>query len=94
MVQQIVCGAISGPDHGSDRTLEVGDRDRSLKDTDAVIVSGLFSFSEDSFHGVYGRGRTGPTFSPALFYIGEGPERFEKVFGEIGVVWVVPMNGV
>jgi hypothetical protein len=28
-------------------------------------------------------------FSPALFYIGEGPERFESAFAEIGPVWGV-----
>jgi len=33
---------------------------------------------------------SGSTFSPALFYIGEGPERFEVAFKEIGAVWVVP----
>jgi hypothetical protein len=26
----------------------------------------------------------------ALFYVGEGPERFEKAFAGIGAVWVVP----
>jgi hypothetical protein len=34
--------------------------------------------------------RTGPTFSPALFYIGNDPERFEICFAGIGPVWVVP----
>jgi hypothetical protein len=29
-------------------------------------------------------------FSPALFYVGERPGRFEKAFKGIGVVWVVP----
>ena len=33
---------------------------------------------------------SGPTFSPALFYVGERPERFEKAFSGIGAVWVVP----
>ena len=33
---------------------------------------------------------SGPTFSPALFYVGERPERFEKAFKGIGVVWEVP----
>jgi len=32
----------------------------------------------------------GPTFSPALFYVGGWPERFEEAFSEIGAVWVVP----
>jgi len=34
----------------------------------------------------------GPTFSPALFYIGDVLERFERVFVEIGAVWRVPDN--
>jgi len=33
---------------------------------------------------------SGPTFSPALFYVGERSERFEKAFAGIGVVWEVP----
>jgi len=33
---------------------------------------------------------SGPTFSPALFYVGDGPERFEREFAGIGAVWVVP----
>jgi hypothetical protein len=36
------------------------------------------------------RDSSGPTFSPALFYIGKGPERFERAFEGIGPVWVVP----
>jgi len=42
------------------------------------------------FTGPAGEERTGPTFSPALFYVGERPERGEKVFAGIGAVWVVP----
>lgn len=34
--------------------------------------------------------RKGPTFSPALFYVGSRPERFEEAFWHIGDVWVVP----
>jgi len=34
-----------------------------------------------------GEERTGPTFSPALFYVGDWPERFEEAFVEIGAVW-------
>jgi hypothetical protein len=33
---------------------------------------------------------SGPTFSPALFYVGEKAEQFERVFAEIGKVWIVP----
>jgi len=42
------------------------------------------------FTGPAGEERTGPTFSPALFYVGKSPERFEKAFAGIGVVWGVP----
>jgi len=38
--------------------------------------------------------RTGPTFSPALFYVGEKPGRFEEAFAGIGAVWVVPKKKV
>jgi hypothetical protein len=33
---------------------------------------------------------SGPTFSPTLFYVGDGAERFESAFAGIGAVWVVP----
>ena len=33
---------------------------------------------------------SGPTFSPALFYIGERPKWFEMAFADIGIVWRVP----
>ncbi|OPY37367.1 MAG: DNA N-6-adenine-methyltransferase (Dam) [Methanoregula sp. PtaU1.Bin051] len=33
---------------------------------------------------------SGSTFSPALFYVGVGPKRFEMAFDEIGQVWMVP----
>ena len=42
------------------------------------------------FTGPSGDDGPGPTFSPALFYVGERPERFEEVFAGIGAVWVVP----
>jgi hypothetical protein len=42
------------------------------------------------FVGPAGEEGPGPTFSPALFYVGEGPERFERAFAGIGAVWVVP----
>ena len=38
--------------------------------------------------GPTGSDGSGPTFSPALFYVGDGPERFEKAFAEIGAVWL------
>ena len=51
MVQQIVRGAARGPDHRGDRALEISDRDRSLEDTDAVVVPGVFSIGPDPVHG-------------------------------------------
>ena len=44
------------------------------------------------FVGPSGDGGPGPTFSPALFYVGDEPGRFERVFAGIGAVWVVPGN--
>jgi hypothetical protein len=41
------------------------------------------------FMGPTGEEWTGPTFSLALFYVGERPEWFERAFTEIGAVWVV-----
>ena len=35
----------------SDCCVEVGDRDRSLEDADAVVVPGVFSLSEDTVCG-------------------------------------------
>jgi hypothetical protein len=61
-----------------------------VEDAHAVVVSGVFSFGKDSVHGPAGEERTDPMFSPALFYVGDGPERFENAFAEIGAVWVVP----
>ena len=43
--------------------------------------------------GPAGEERTGPTFSPALFYVGTRAEWFEKAFAGIGAVWVVPGKG-
>jgi len=42
------------------------------------------------FVGPSGDDGPGPTFSPALFFVGDGTERFEKAFAGIGAVWVVP----
>ncbi len=36
--------------------------------------------------GPFGDDGPGPTFSPALFYVGERPARFEKAFAGIGAV--------
>ena len=42
------------------------------------------------FTGPSGDDGPGLTFLPALFYVGDGPEQFDKAFTGIGVVWVVP----
>ena len=46
------------------------------------------------FTGPFGEERTGPTFSPTLFYVVERPKKFEEAFARIGAVWVVPMKKV
>jgi hypothetical protein len=52
-------------------------------------VQGNFSFGGMiQFAGPSGNKSPGPTFLPALLYIGE--ERFERAFAGIGAVWVVP----
>jgi len=70
--------------------VEIGDRDRCLEDADSDIVPGVFSFGPYPVCRSCGDEGPGPTFSPALFSIGEGPERFEKTFAWIGAVWMVP----
>jgi hypothetical protein len=40
----------------------------------------IFTPAMIRFAGPAGEERTGPTFSPALFYVGERAERFEKAF--------------
>ena len=42
------------------------------------------------FVGPAGEEGPGPTFSPALFYVGKRPEQFERAFAGIGAEWVVP----
>jgi len=72
MVFQVVSGAVNGPDHGSDRALEVGDRDRSLKDADKVVVPGLFSLSTDQVYGSRWGGEDGSdVLAGAVLYRGE-----------------------
>jgi hypothetical protein len=48
-----------------------------------------FPSSRIRFTGPQGN-ESGPTFSPALFYVGTKAERFEEAFAEIGAVWGVP----
>jgi len=54
VVLETLPGADGRPDHGSDRVLEIGDRNRSLEDADAVVVPGVFSFGEDTVCGAAG----------------------------------------
>jgi len=56
----------------------------------AISCRVCFPSARIRFTGPAGEERTGPTFSPALFYVGERPERFERAFAGIGAVWVVP----
>ena len=49
-----------------------------------------FPSARIKFVGPSGHEGPGPTFSPALFYMGERPERFEDAFAEFGALWVVP----
>jgi hypothetical protein len=56
----------------------------------AISCRVCFPSARIRFSGPSGDSGPGPTFSPALFYIGERPERFEKAFDVIGAVWVVP----
>jgi len=70
--------------------MEVCDGDFGMENADGDIVPGVFSFGPFRFVGPSGDSRPGPTFSPALFNVGDWPERFEREFVEIGPVWVVP----
>jgi len=56
----------------------------------AISCRVCFPSARIRFVGPSGDDGSGPTFSPALFYVGDGPERFEMVFARIGVVWAVP----
>jgi hypothetical protein len=56
----------------------------------AISCRVCFPSARIRFVGPAGEAGPGPTFSPALFYVGERPERFEKAFVGIGPVWEVP----
>jgi len=56
----------------------------------AISCRVCFPSSRIRFVGPTGEEGPGPTFSPTLFYAGDRPERFEKAFEGIGMVWVVP----
>ena len=56
----------------------------------AISCRVCFPSARIRFTGPSGDDGPGPTFSPALFYVGDGPERFEVAFEGIGAVWVVP----
>jgi len=58
----------------------------------AISCRVCFPSSRIRFVGPAGVEGPGPTFSPALFYVGERPERFENALERIGVVWIAPRN--
>jgi hypothetical protein len=52
----------------------------------AISCRVCFPSSRIRFVGPAGDNSPGPTFSPTLFYVGNGPERFERAFAEIWAV--------
>ena len=56
----------------------------------AISCRVCFPSARIRFVGPSGHEGPGPTFSPALFYVGTRAEVFEKTFTGIGAVWVVP----
>jgi hypothetical protein len=60
----------------------------------AISCRVCFPSARIRFTGPFGEERTGPTFSPTLFYVGERPKEFEEAFARIGAVWVVPKKKV
>jgi hypothetical protein len=70
--------------------MEIGNRNRSLEDADSDIVPRCFPSARIRFTRPVDS--SGSTFSPALFYVGEGPDLLKRVFAKIRPVWVVPGN--
>ena len=60
----------------------------------AISCRVCFPSARIRFVGPAGDEGPGPTFSPALFYVGGRPERFERAFAGIGSVWEVPRERV
>jgi len=56
----------------------------------AIACRVCFPSARIRFIGPSGGEGPGPTFSPALFYVGVRPERFGKAFAGIGALWIVP----
>jgi hypothetical protein len=56
----------------------------------AISCRVCFPSARIRFVGSSGDDGPGPTFSPALFYVGTQAKRFEEAFALIGVVWMVP----
>jgi hypothetical protein len=54
MVFEIIPRADCRPDYGSDRTVEVGNRDFSMEDADSDILPGVLSFGTDTVCGARG----------------------------------------
>ncbi|MDO9036569.1 MAG: hypothetical protein Q7U51_15395 [Methanoregula sp.] len=56
----------------------------------AISCRVYFPSARIRFVGPFGDDGPGPTFSPALFYVGTQAKRFEEAFAQIGALWVVP----
>ena len=52
VVLEIIPGAVRWPDHGGDRAVEVGDRDRCMEDPHGNIVPGMLSFGPHPVCGI------------------------------------------
>jgi len=94
-----VCGACRGKlyqERSACRTTEAivlwksATETAAWKTLTAISCRVCFPSARIRFVGPAGDDGPGSTFSPALFYIGDMPERFEKAFAGIGAVWVVP----
>jgi hypothetical protein len=78
------------------RTMEAIVLGKSATETSAwktlTAISCRVSFpsSRVRFVGPAGDSGPGPTFSPALYFVGDGSERFEGAFAQIGAVRMVP----
>ena len=93
-----VCGGfVSTEDETSDQTAPrrtairtIATETAAWKTLTAISCRVCFPSARIRFVGPSGDEGPGPTFSPAVFYIGDGPGRFEKAFAVIGMVWAVP----
>jgi hypothetical protein len=65
--------------------VEVGDRNPGMENADAISCRMCFPSVRIRFVDPFGDNGPGPKFSPALFYVGVRPERFEEAFTGLGV---------